>query len=205
MDYRSKLLNQAVEQMASLPGIGKRTALRLVLHLLNQSKDSVHQFSNSFQQLKDNIQFCNSCFNIAETEVCEICANPKRNNEIICIVQDIRDVLAIESTGQYFGKYHVLGGIISPMDGIGPEDLRIKELIDRIEKEGIKEVIFGLCATMEGDTTNFYIYRKLENKNLNISLISRGIGVGNQLEYIDELTLGKSIVNRSPYEINFTS
>tara|TARA_B100001939_G_C16907519_1_gene603031 strand:- start:777 stop:1394 length:618 start_codon:yes stop_codon:yes gene_type:complete len=205
MDLRSKLLNQAVEQMASLPGIGKRTALRLVLHLLNQSKESVHQFSNSFQELKDNIQFCSSCFNIAETELCEICSNPKRNNEIICIVQDIRDVLAIESTGQYFGKYHVLGGIISPMDGIGPEDLRIKELIDRIEKDKIKEVIFGLCATMEGDTTNFYIYRKLQDKNLKISLISRGIGVGNQLEYIDELTLGKSIVNRSPYEINFTS
>jgi len=205
MDLRSKLLNQAVEQMASLPGIGKRTALRLVLHLLNQSKESVHQFSNSFQELKDNIQFCSSCFNIAETELCEICSNPKRNNEIICIVQDIRDVLAIESTGQYFGKYHVLGGIISPMDGIGPEDLRIKELIDRIEKDKIKEVIFGLCATMEGDTTNFYIYRKLQHKNLKISLISRGIGVGNQLEYIDELTLGKSIVNRSPYEINFTS
>lgn len=205
MDLRSKLLNQAVEQMASLPGIGKRTALRLVLHLLNQSKESVHQFSNSFQELKDNIQFCSSCFNIAETELCEICSNPKRNNEIICIVQDIRDVLAIESTGQYFGKYHVLGGIISPMDGIGPEDLRIKELIDRTEKDKIKEVIFGLCATMEGDTTNFYIYRKLQDKNLKISLISRGIGVGNQLEYIDELTLGKSIVNRSPYEINFTS
>ncbi len=205
MDYRSKLLNQAVDQMASLPGIGKRTALRLVLHLLNQPKESVHQFSASFQQLKDNIQFCKSCFNIAETELCEICANPKRNNEIICIVQDIRDVLAIESTGQYFGKYHVLGGIISPMDGIGPEDLRIKELIDRIEKEKINEVIFGLCATMEGDTTNFYIYRKLQNKNLKLSLISRGIGVGNQLEYIDELTLGKSIINRSPYEINFTS
>ena len=205
MDLRSKLLNQAVEQMASLPGIGKRTALRLVLHLLNQSKESVHQFSNSFQELKDNIQFCSSCFNIAETELCEICSNPKRNNEIICIVQDIRDVLAIESTGQYFGKYHVLGGIISPMDGVGPEDLRIKELIDRIEKDKIKEVIFGLCATMEGDTTNFYIYRKLQDKNLKISLISRGIGVGNQLEYIDELTLGKSIVNRSPYEINFTS
>ena len=205
MDLRSKLLNQAVEQMASLPGIGKRTALRLVLHLLNQSKDDVHQFSNAFLELKDNIQFCRSCFNIAETELCEICANPKRNNEIICIVQDIRDVLAIESTGQYFGKYHVLGGIISPMDGIGPEDLRIKELIERIENDDIKEVIFGLCATMEGDTTNFYIYRKLQDKNLKISLISRGIGVGNQLEYIDELTLGKSIVNRSPYEINFTS
>ena len=205
MDFKSKLLNDAVDQMATLPGVGKRTALRLVLHLLNQSKESVHQFSNSFQELKDNIQFCSSCFNIAETELCEICSNPKRNNEIICIVQDIRDVLAIESTGQYFGKYHVLGGIISPMDGIGPEDLRIKELINRIEKDKIKEVIFGLCATMEGDTTNFYIYRKLQDKNLKISLISRGIGVGNQLEYIDELTLGKSIVNRSPYEINFTS
>ena len=205
MDFKSKLLNQAVEQMASLPGIGKRTALRLVLHLLNQSEKDVQLFSSSFQQLRENIKFCKSCFNIAEFDQCEICANPKRGNDTICIVQDIRDVIAIESTGQYFGKYHVLGGIISPMDGIGPEDLKINELIERIDKGFIKEIIFGLCATMEGDTTSFYIYRKLSNKNIKISMISRGIGVGNQLEYIDELTLGKSIMNRAPYEINFTS
>jgi len=205
MDFKSKLLNQAVEQMASLPGIGKRTALRLVLHLLNQPEKDVQLFSSSFKQLRENIKFCKSCFNIAEHDQCEICANPKRGNDTICIVQDIRDVIAIESTGQYFGKYHVLGGIISPMDGIGPEDLKINELIERLDKGFIKEIIFGLCATMEGDTTSFYIYRKLSNKNIKISMISRGIGVGNQLEYIDELTLGKSIMNRAPYEINFTS
>lgn len=205
MEFKSSLLNQAVEQMASLPGIGKRTALRLVLHLLNKEKSEVSQFSNSFIRLKENVQFCDTCFNIADSNICDICANPKRDDSVICIVQDIRDVMAIESTGQYFGKYHVLGGVISPMEGVGPEDLTINSLLERVAKGTIKELIFGLPATMEGDTTNFFIYRKVQQMDIKMSLISRGIGVGNQLEYIDELTLGKSIMNRSPYEINFSA
>lgn len=203
MEFKSKLLNQAVDQMSSLPGIGKKTALRLVLHLLNQSNEDVFRFSESFKLLKEKINFCSSCYNISDSLICDICINQKRNKEVICVVQDIRDVMAIEATGQYFGLYHVLGGIISPMDGIGPEDLKLNELIERVANENIKEIIFGLSATMEGDTTNFYIYRKLQNNDIKLSLISRGIGVGNQLEYIDELTLGKSIVNRAAYEINF--
>lgn len=205
MDFKSKILNQAVEQMASLPGIGKRTALRLVLHLLNKEKQEVTQFSNSFLRLKENIQFCKRCHNISDSDLCSICNNPKRDSTLVCVVQDIRDVMAIESTGQFFGEYHVLGGVISPMDGIGPEDLTITSLLDRIDTFSVKEIIFGLPATMEGDTTNFFIYRKIQDKKIKTSLISRGIGVGNQLEYIDEITLGKSIVNRSPYEINFSS
>ena len=205
MDFKSKILNQAVEQMASLPGIGKRTALRLVLHLLNKEKKEVAQFSNSFLRLKENIQFCKRCHNISDSDLCSICNNPKRDSTLVCVVQDIRDVMAIESTGQFFGEYHVLGGVISPMDGIGPEDLTITSLLDRIDTFSVKEIIFGLPATMEGDTTNFFIYRKIQDKKIKTSLISRGIGVGNQLEYIDEITLGKSIVNRSPYEINFSS
>ena len=205
MDFNSKILNQAVEQMASLPGIGKRTALRLVLHLLNKEKQKVAQFSNSFLRLKENIQFCKRCHNISDSDLCSICNNPKRDSTLVCVVQDIRDVMAIESTGQFFGEYHVLGGVISPMDGIGPEDLSITSLLERIDTFNVKEIIFGLPATMEGDTTNFFIYRKIQDKKIKTSLISRGIGVGNQLEYIDEITLGKSIVNRSPYEINFSS
>ena len=205
MEFKSSLLNQAVEQMSSLPGIGKRTALRLVLHLLNKEKSEVSQFSNSFIRLKENVQFCDTCFNIADSNICDICANPKRDDSVICIVQDIRDVMAIESTGQYFGKYHVLGGVISPMEGVGPEDLTINSILERVETGTIKELIFGLPATMEGDKTNFFIYRKVQQIDIKMSLISRGIGVGNQLEYIDELTLGKSIMNRSPYEINFSA
>ena len=205
MEFKSSLLNQAVEQMSSLPGIGKRTALRLVLHLLNKEKSEVSQFSNAFIRLKENVQFCDTCFNIADSNICDICANPKRDDSVICIVQDIRDVMAIESTGQYFGKYHVLGGVISPMEGVGPEDLTINSLLERVATGTIKELIFGLPATMEGDTTNFFIYRKVQQMDIKMSLISRGIGVGNQLEYIDELTLGKSIMNRSPYEINFSA
>ena len=205
MEFKSSLLNQAVEQMASLPGIGKRTALRLVLHLLNKEKSEVSQISNSFIRLKENVQFCDTCFNIADSNICDISANPKRDDSVICIVQDIRDVMAIESTGQYFGKYHVLGGVISPMEGVGPEDLTINSLLERVATGLIKELIFGLPATMEGDTTNFFIYRKVQQVDIKMSLISRGIGVGNQLEYIDELTLGKSIMNRSPYEINFSA
>ena len=205
MDFKSKLLNDAVEQMSSLPGIGKRSALRLVLHLLDQSEKEVKDFAQAFLSLKEHLNFCSKCFHITEQKMCEICRNPSRSEELICVVQDIRDLLAIESTQQFYGKYHVLGGVISPMDGIGPNDLKINELKERIIKENTKEIILALPATMEGDTTNFYLYRKLQDTNVNITLISRGIGVGNQLEYIDELTLGKSLLDRSVYKTNTTN
>jgi len=205
MDFKSKLLNDAVEQMSGLPGIGKRSALRLVLHLLDQSEKEVKDFTQAFLSLKEHLNFCSKCFHITEQNMCEICRNPSRSEELICVVQDIRDLLAIESTQQFYGKYHVLGGVISPMDGIGPNDLKINELKERIVKESTKEIILALPATMEGDTTNFYLYRKLQETNVNITLISRGIGVGNQLEYIDELTLGKSLLDRSVYKTNITN
>ena len=205
MDFKSKLLNDAVEQMSSLPGIGKRSALRLVLHLLDQSEKEVKDFTQAFLSLKEHLNFCSKCYHITEQKMCEICRNPSRSEEQICVVQDIRDLLAIESTQQFYGKYHVLGGVISPMDGIGPNDLKINELKERIIKENTKEIILALPATMEGDTTNFYLYRKLQDTNVNITLISRGIGVGNQLEYIDELTLGKSLLDRSVYKTNITN
>ena len=205
MDFKSKLLNDAVEQMSSLPGIGKRSALRLVLHLLDQSEKEVKDFTQAFLSLKEHLNFCSKCYHITEQKMCEICRNPSRSEELICVVQDIRDLLAIESTQQFYGKYHVLGGVISPMDGIGPNDLKINELKERIVKENTKEIILALPATMEGDTTNFYLYRKLQETNVNITLISRGIGVGNQLEYIDELTLGKSLLDRCVYKTNITN
>ena len=205
MDFKSKLLNDAVEQMSSLPGIGKRSALRLVLHLLDQSEKEVKDFTQAFLSLKEHLNFCSKCFHITEQKMCEICRNPSRSEELICVVQDIRDLLAIESTQQFYGKYHVLGGVISPMDGIGPNDLKINELKERIIKENTKEIILALPATMEGDTTNFYLYRNLQDTNINITLISRGIGVGNKLEYIDELTLGKSLLDRSVYKTNITN
>ena len=205
MDFKSKLLNDAVEQMSSLPGIGKRSALRLVLHLLDQSEKEVKDFTQAFLSLKEHLNFCSECYHITEQKMCEICRNPSRSEELICVVQDIRDLLAIESTQQFYGKYHVLGGVISPMDGIGPNDLKINELKERIVKESTKEIILALPATMEGDTTNFYLYRKLQETNVNITLISRGIGVGNQLEYIDELTLSKSLLDRSVYKTNITN
>ena len=205
MDFKSKLLNDAVEQMSSLPGIGKRSALRLVLHLLDQSEKEVKDFTQAFLSLKEHLNFCSECYHITEQKMCEICRNPSRSEELICVVQDIRDLLAIESTQQFYGKYHVLRGVISPMDGIGPNDLKINELKERIVKESTKEIILALPATMEGDTTNFYLYRKLQETNVNITLISRGIGVGNQLEYIDELTLGKSLLDRSVYKTNITN
>jgi recombination protein RecR len=205
MDFKSNLLNDAVEQMSSLPGIGKRSALRLVLLLLDQSEKEVKNFTKAFLSLKEHLNFCSKCYHITEQKMCEICRNPSRSEELICVVQDIRDLLAIESTQQFYGKYHVLGGVISPMDGIGPNDLKIHELKERIVKENTKEIILALPATMEGDTTNFYLYRKLQETNVNITLISRGIGVGNQLEYIDELTLGKSLLDRSVYKTNITN
>lgn len=205
MDFKSKLLNDAVEQMSSLPGIGQRSALRLVLHLLDQSEKEVNDFTKAFINLKEHLNFCDKCYHITEQKTCEICRNPSRSDELICVVQDVRDLLAIESTQQFYGKYHVLGGVISPMDGIGPNDIKVNELKERIINEKTTEIILALPATMEGDTTNFYIYRKLQEVKVNITLISRGIGVGNQLEYIDELTLGKSLLDRSIYKINISN
>tara|TARA_B100001287_G_scaffold260226_1_gene248120 strand:- start:18813 stop:19430 length:618 start_codon:yes stop_codon:yes gene_type:complete len=202
MDFKSKLLNDAVDQMSSLPGIGKRSALRLVLFLLDQTEKEVKDFSNAFLNLKENLNFCEDCFHITEQKKCEICKNPSRSDEIICVVQDIKDLLAIENTEQFYGKYHVLGGVISPMEGIGPNDLKINQLKQRVMEKEVKEIILALPATMEGDTTNFYIFRKFQELNVKITLISRGIGVGNQLEYIDEITLGKSLLERSIYKSN---
>ncbi len=200
MDFHSKLLNNAVEQMATLPGVGKRTALRLVLDMLNRSESDVQAFTMAMTRLKNDIKFCKNCKNISDTDLCNICNNPQRDETTICVIQDIRDILAIEATQQYKGLYHILGGIISPMDGIGPDDLHIASLIERASSPSSKEIILALSATMEGDTTNFYLFRKLKECNVNVSVISRGIGIGNELEYTDEVTLGRSILNRSPFE-----
>lgn len=197
--YPSILLEKAVDEFAKLPGIGRKTAMRLVLHLLRQDKFSVEAFGNSIITLKNEVKYCNTCHNISDTDCCQICANPQRDHSVVCVVENIRDVMAIESTQQYRGVYHVLGGIISPMDGIGPSDLEISSLIDRVESGNIKEVIFALSTTMEGDTTNFYIYRKLEKTKVEMSVLSRGVSVGDELSYADEVTLGRSIVNRTRF------
>ncbi len=195
----SKLIEEAVDQMSSLPGIGRKTALRLVLNLLDRSKDEVSRFSNSFSKLKEHIQFCNTCHNISDSEECSICSAKSRNHRLICVVQDIRDILAIEATSQYFGVYHVLGGVISPMDGIGPADLNIQSLINRVQVTDVQEIIIALKGNMEGETTGFYLYKKLESAGITITSIARGIAVGDDLEYADEISLGRSITNRSPY------
>jgi recombination protein RecR len=197
----SKYIENAVDQIASLPGIGRRTALRLVLQLLNRSKDEIDDFSQAFQLMKENVVKCSSCGNVSDFEICSICSNESRDRSLICVVEDIRDVLAIEATETYKGVYHVLGGIISPMDGVGPSDLNIISLIDRVEDTEVKEVIFALSATMEGDTTNFYIYRKLKDADIIISSLSRGVAVGSELQYADEVTLGRSIANRQPFSL----
>jgi len=198
--YSSKLLNNAVEQFSILPGVGKRTALRLVLHLLKLDKEEVGDFAEAITELKNNINFCDTCYNISDQTICSICSNPKRQKEIICVVEDIRDIIAIENTSQFNGLYHVLGGVISPIDGIGPQDLNIDQFLNRISKDNVKEVIMALSSTMEGDTTNFYLYKKIKDLPINISTIARGMAIGDQIEYTDEITLGKSIRNRIPYE-----
>lgn len=205
MDFSSKLLENAVNEMSQFPGIGKRTALRLVLHLLKQPKEHTQKLSQSLQLMRDEIIFCKNCNNISDSDVCEICSNPNRNGEIICVVEDIRDVMAIENTGQYRGHYHVLGGKISPMDGIGPGDLNIISLVERVKSGNVKELIFALSSTLEGDTTNFYIFKQLETYTIKITTIARGISVGDELEYTDEVTLGRSIVNRVPFESSLKS
>lgn len=210
-DYPSILLEQAVNQMASLPGVGRRTALRLVLHLLRQSDAEVEAFSGAFTRLKKEVVYCRECHNISDTELCPICSSAKRDHATICVVENVQDVMSIENTGQYNGVYHVLGGIISPMEGIGPKDIEIDSLIERVAKGDVKEIILALPTTMEGDTTNFYIYRRIENLksqitnlkcDLKITQIARGVAVGNQLEYTDEITLGRSIVNRTEFKGN---
>jgi len=200
MNFSSKLLENAVNEVSQLPGIGKRTALRLVLHLLKQPANQTHQLSKALNNLVDEIKLCKKCHNISDVEICEICANPSRNEEIICVVEDVRDVMAIENTAQFKGLYHVLGGKISPIEGVGPQDLTIDSLINKIKTGTVKEVIFALSSTIEGDTTNFYIFKQLEKYTIKTSTIARGIAVGDELEYADEVTLGRSIINRIPFE-----
>ena len=205
MDFSSKLLENAVNEMSQLPGIGKRTALRLVLHMLKQPKEQTLKLSQSLQQMREEINFCNNCHNISDTELCEICANPNRHDRIDCVVEDIRDVLAIENTSQYRGHYHVLGGKISPMDVVGPGELTITSLVEKVKSGVIEEIIFALSSTMEGDTTNFYIFGQIEAYKVLTTTIARGISVGDELEYADEVTLGRSILNRIPFENSLKS
>lgn len=202
-NFASTLLEEAVNEFAKLPGIGRKTALRLVLHLLRQEVASVDQFSNALSRLRHDVKYCKVCHNISDTEICTICADPARDNTTICVVENVREVMAVEGTGQFKGLYHVLGGVISPMDGIGPADLSIESLVERVAGGDIKEVILALSATMEGDTTNFYIFRKLAPYDVRISLIARGVSVGDELEYTDEITLGRSILNRTPFGDSF--
>ena len=203
MEFSSKLLEKAVNEISFLPGIGKRTALRLALHLLKLPKENTFDLTDAINNLREHINFCSSCHNLSDLPVCEICSNPNRDSSLICVVEDIRDFIAIENTAQFKGYYHVLGGIISPIDGIGPHDLTLNSLEEKIKKGGISEVIFALSATMEADTTNFYIFKMLSSYNLKISAIARGIPVGDELEYTDEVTLARSIVKRVPYEKSF--
>lgn len=205
MEFSSKLLENAVYEMSQLPGIGKRTALRLVLHLLRQPDTQTHHLAEALLTMRDTIKFCKKCHNISDVELCEICANPNRDESLVCVVEDIRDVMAIENTSQYKGLYHVLGGKISPLDGIGPQELNIYTLIEKVKQGVVKEVIFALSSTMEGDTTNFYIYRQLGEYKIQTSTIARGIAVGDELEYADEVTLGRSILHRIPFESSLKS
>ncbi len=202
MKLPSKYLEKAVEELSSLPGIGKRTALRLALNLLNRTEVEIETFARSLTDMKDFLKNCNICHNVSDAEVCSICNNPKRDLTTICIVEDIRDILAIEATDTFKGGYHVLGGVISPMDGIGPSDLNISALLDRIENGAITEIIFALSPTMEGDTTNYYLFKKLCNKEILITCLSRGVSVGTELQYADENSLGKSLLYRQPFKTN---
>ena len=202
-NFSSKLLETAVNELAKLPGIGKKSAIRLALHLLRQNPQEVESLGNALIKMRNEIIFCKNCFNISDTEVCEICSNQNRDAGLICVVEDVRDVMAIENTAQFRGLYHVLGGVISPMDGIGPGDLNITPLLVRIEQQSIREVIMALSPTMEGDTTNFYIYKRLKNIKVLVTTIARGVSIGDNLEFTDEITLGRSIVNRLPYESTF--
>lgn len=198
--YPSVLLEKAVSEFAKLPGIGRKTAMRLVLHLLRQETASVESFGRALITLKHEVKYCRVCHNISDTELCQICSSPSRDASQVCVVENIRDVMAVENTQQYRGLYHVLGGVISPMDGVGPSDLQIESLVQRVEAGGVDEVILALSSTMEGDTTNFYIYRKLAHTGVKLTVIARGISVGDELEYTDEVTLGRSIMARVPFK-----
>ena len=200
--YPSQLLEKAVGEFAKLPGIGRKTAMRLVLHLLRQERASVESFANAMTTLKREVKYCKVCHNISDTETCLICANPNRDASTICVVENVRDVMAVEATQQFRGLYHVLGGVISPMDGIGPSDLQIESLVERVKTGEVKEVILALTSTMEGDTTNFFIFRKLAPYDVKMSVIARGISIGDELQYTDEVTLGRSIVNRTLFTGN---
>ena len=205
MEFSSKLLENAVNEMSQLPGIGKRTALRLVLHLLKQPKEQTAFLVQALSSMREEVQFCESCHNISDAAVCDICSNAKRDRTIICVVEDIRDVMAIENTGQFRGIYHVLGGKISPIDGVGPSQLTISSLVEKVKLGEVKEIIFALSSTMEGDTTNFYIYRQIQDSEVVTTTIARGISVGDELEYADEVTLGRSILQRVPFEKSLKS
>lgn len=197
--YPSTLLEKAVGEFAKLPGIGRKTAMRLVLHLLRQETSTVEAFGSAVVRLKHEVKYCRVCHNISDTDTCQICSNPQRDASTVCVVENIRDVMAVENTQQYKGLYHVLGGVISPMDGIGPSDLQMDSLVERVKSGVVKEVILALSSTMEGDTTNFFIFRKLAPYDVKITMIARGISIGDELEYTDEVTLGRSIVNRLPF------
>jgi recombination protein RecR len=200
MEFPSKLLDKAVGEIALLPGIGKRTALRLVLHLLRQPKSQSVDLADAIKELRLQIQYCESCYNISDAKLCSICANQNRDAELICVVEDIRDVMAIEGTSSYNGVYHVLGGKISPMDGIGPHDLNIAPLVEKVRQGMVRELVFAMSPTIEGDTTNFYIYRQLSEMPVQMSTIARGVAAGSDLEYTDDVTLGRSIIDRIPFE-----
>jgi recombination protein RecR len=205
MNFSSKILEEAVNQVSQLPGIGKRTALRLVLHLMRQPEQNTDLLSDALLKMRHDLNFCKNCHNVSDVEICEICASLNRDQSIVCVVEDIRDVMAIENTSQYRGLYHVLGGKISPMDGIGPQDLKVRSLVDRVKNKGVTEIIFALSPTIEGDTTNFYIFKQLDGLEVNTSTIARGIAVGDELEFADEVTLGRSILHRVPYENSLKS
>jgi recombination protein RecR len=205
MNFTSKLIEEAVNEFSRLPGVGKKTALRYVLHLLRLDPSEVQHFGHVLQRLKSDLKSCKVCFNISDKDLCELCSSPSRDQSLVCVVEDMRDVMAIESTHQYKGLYHVLGGIISPMDGIGPSELQIESLVERVRSGNVKEVIMALSTTMEGDTTNFYIYKKLKDLGVVLTTLARGVSVGDELEYADEITLGRSLVNRTPYENTLSS
>jgi len=205
MEFSSKFIENAVNEISNLPGIGKKSALRLVLFLLRQPESQSKNLANAISEMRLNVNFCKNCHNISDLDVCEICSNPRRDQSVICVVEDIRDVMAIEKTSSFNGLYHVLGGKISPIDGIGPDDLNIESLVEKVKNNPIKEVIFALSTTMEGDTTNFYIYRQISAYNIATSTIARGISVGDDLEYADEITLGRSITERIPFEKSLKS
>ena len=205
MEFSSKFIENAVNEISNLPGIGKKSALRLVLFLLRQPESQSKNLANAISEMRLNVNFCKNCHNISDLDVCEICSNPRRDQSVICVVEDIRDVMAIEKTSSFNGLYHVLGGKISPIDGIGPDDLNIESLVEKVKNNPIKEVIFALSTTMEGDTTNFYIYRQISDCNIATSTIARGISVGDDLEYADEITLGRSITDRIPFEKSLKS